>query len=187
MTKVARTGPLPHDPEQAALEARRREALADNVQYQEGRKQAESSEVKNLRERVATLRNDLARCRGRTRGNLRAVHDQYKRIYNELERWAQILATKTGENVRLPANDPPPLPDADVGKMRVIKPGQPDMGLYHERGSRPTGVQPNFANVESEQHQAWLSTQGAPAIDTNAGHEPGAALAARKARAGVTS
>jgi hypothetical protein len=181
MTTVPKSKPLPHDPVLAAMQEDLRQIHAGNATLQAGIAAARAKDRADRDQELQGQRDKVARAaiNKSVTGQARAHYD---RCYDELQRIAQRRADATGEPVTIPTRDPvPPFPPELVAWTRAvvavlrskkldvpelplpaqevtIRPRGPDLGLYEERGGRPTGIQPN--RPDGSVNEAWLTLQG---------------------------
>lgn len=134
-----------------------------------------------LDEAIAAVRVAMPERDATQNGRLR-----YERNYQRMREAARAVFCQTGQSVAVPKYQPPPPIREEMTTLGADDFRIDHVGAYRETGGRgkSTGVQPAFDRPESDQHQAWLSTQGAAPVDTS-GMSPDDAAKARRKRAGV--
>lgn len=169
MSRAEKPKAIPADPELEAAEQRRRDELASSGAYQRGVAQAKADALRNIRGILETKLSDLKRATV-TRDTNIPGRDKYNRVYNDAVKAAERLALATGQPVSgIPAWLPPPAPtDEDTVTIGVPK-VDPNALLLTAQGKvakpagmgksgKGSGVTPGFPG--SDQHNAWLNTQG---------------------------
>ncbi len=147
-----------------AVEDRR--AIQDsNLTLQQGIAAARKQEFEN---RKLQLDSDIIGLRRMTdraaRGYVKASRDAYCRIYERVERLAQIMADEFGHGVDIPAFDPPT--DGRSGNTRTVEPrsvaARVQDSFYRETGGKgPSGrAGPEPGVPGSDANTAWLNFQG---------------------------
>lgn len=146
---------------------------------------ARSQNTENL-ERALSDAISAVRVSTPDRDSCQNARFRYERNYERLRQAARQVVLATGAGVSVPSYLPPPTKTEQFKTLTAAD--FPESTSYQERGARgkSTGVQPDFANPESDQSQAWLTAQGVPPVDTS-GMSPADAGKARRARAGVKS